>query len=65
MESNADIDITLGRVLVVDEDLTGFGHQVNGKFGRVFGVGVRFLLFQIGDTHVRVTDGFHLENCLT
>lgn len=40
--------------------LVGFVYKINGKLGSLLGVSVSLLLFEIGNTHVGITNSFNL-----
>mmetsp|Transcript_7611 Transcript_7611/g.14453 ORF Transcript_7611/g.14453 Transcript_7611/m.14453 type:complete len:217 (-) Transcript_7611:29-679(-) len=62
MKAYANVNESLGAVVRVDQNLVGFRHQINRKRGSVLGMGIHVLLFQVGDTHVCISNGLDLKN---
>ena len=62
MEADANVDVALGRVFVINKNLAGFIHQINGKQCRMFGMSVHLLLFQVSDTHIGIANCLDLED---
>lgn len=60
MKAHPNVHVTLGRVFLVNQNLTRFVDQVNRKQRGVLRVSVGLFLFQIRYPHVRVTNRFDL-----
>lgn len=54
VETDADVDVPLFRMIRIDKQLAGFLDQVNGKLGSTLGMVMLLLVVKVSDSHVRI-----------
>lgn len=52
LQSDANVNVSLFRCLIVNENLVGFLDQINGKESGILDVIIHLFLFQVGDLFV-------------